>query len=317
LFGFRDTASGVGKPTAQKPKPPEVFIETTTQDQMDDIETTKQNITECLRELNHTQNQAFAAQKEKMKICYDFFGKYEGTYQSSDWARRFWFGLHDVDPQRQKTYIPKDWVKKMRFWRPDEYGGTDTRKEKESKKDMKAYAKMKEDWERYVDSKWDAAFDDAFGVNQFQEFLVKIPEKIGLNVKTTAAKTIVTTWSDLYKDTQYFHEKISTDHVRCGGYRFDQMKDDYRKSKEYDEQIRQWKERPVIVQEFYDKVQDLLDYVEILNSLTTAEWNQTIIVDANGKETPKYVRYDPIRRRNIYRDEPPVKMTRTSKSTNG
>ncbi len=59
------------------------------------------------------------------------------------------------------------------------------------------------------------------------------------------------------------------------------------------------------------------NYVEILNSLITAEWGETIIVDANGKEAPKYVRYDPIRRRKIYRDKPPVKMTRTSKSTNG
>ncbi len=316
-FGFRDTASGVGKAGAQKPPPPKVFIETTTQDQMEDIESTKQKITSCLEELNRTQKKAFEAQKEKMKICYNFFGKYEGTYQSSEWARRFWFDLHDVDPDRQKTQIPEDWVEKMRFWRPDpddQYRGVEDKQQKknkeESRRDMKAYATMKEDWERYVDSKWDAAFDDAFGVKQFLEFLGKFPEKIGLKLETTAAKTVGTTWFDLYKETQYFHEKISVAHVRCEGNRFDLMKDDYRKSKEYDEQIRQWKERPVIVQEFYDKVQDLLDYVEILNSLTTVEWNQTIIVDANGKEVPKYVRYDPIQRRNIYRDKPPVKMTR-------
>ena len=63
-----------------KPPPPKVFVETTTQDQIEDIETTKQKITERLQEINGMQEKAFEAQKEKMKICYDFFGKYGDKY---------------------------------------------------------------------------------------------------------------------------------------------------------------------------------------------------------------------------------------------
>lgn len=283
-----------------------LFIEDATQDQMDDIEATKQKIGSCVTELEHMQKGAFAAQKEKMKICYDFFGKYEGTYQSTDWARKVWFDLHDVNAERQKTHIPKDWVEKMRFWRPDQYGGLDPQKQEESRKDMTAYAEMKKKWEIYVDSQWDAAFDDAFGVQQFQAFLGTIPEKINSDLRTTLALEVDQKWNDLHEETKYFKEKISMDHVHCEGLRFDQMKDDYRKMNEYDEQIRQWKERPPVVQEFYNKVQDLLDKVEILNSLKRVDWCKTTIVDNNGNEAEKYVRYCPITRRQITRDKPPV-----------
>jgi hypothetical protein len=252
------------------------------------------------------QKGAFAAQKEKMKICYDFFGKYEGTYQSTDWARLGWFDLHDVDPDRQKTHIPEDWVKKMRIWRPHEYGGLDEEKKEDSRKDMEAYAEMKKEWESYVDSKWDAAFDDAFGVQQFQEFLETIPEKIDLDLQTALALEVDQEWNDLHEETKYFKEKISMDHVRCQGLHFDQMKDDYSKENEYNEQIRQWKERPPVVQEFYKKVQYLLDKVEILNSLKRVDWCKTTIVDIHGKEAEKYVRWCPITRRKITRDEAPV-----------
>ena len=303
---FGSTTSVPKKTVAYKPPPPKVFVETTTQDQIEDIEATKQKITERLQEINGMQKKAFEAHKEKMKICYDFFGKYEGTYQSSDWARRFWFDLHDVDPDRQKTQIPEDWVEKMRIWRPSEYSGTDPHKEEEFRKDMRAYDKMKKKWEEYVDSKWDAAFDDAFGVNQFQAFLGTIPVKIGLNLQTTTTLEVDKAFDDLHKEMKYFQEKISTDHVRCEGLRFDQMKDDDRKINEYNKQIRQWKERPPVVQELYNKVQDLLDKVEILNSLKTVDWCKTIIVDSHGKEDEKYVRWCPITRRKITRDEAPV-----------
>jgi len=290
-----------------------LFIEDATEDQMEDIEATKQNIASCLTELKSMQEGAFAAQKETMKICYDFFGKYEGTYQSSDWARLEWFHLHDVDPDRQETHIPENWVKKMRFGRPDagkQYRGVDAKQQKEneeeSRLDMRQYAKLKKNWEEYVDSEWDAAFDDAFGVQQFQEFLETIPEKIDLDLQTALALEVDQEWNDLHEETKYFKEKISMDHVRCGGLHFDQMKDDYSKEKVYNEKIRQWKERPPVVREFYKKVQDLVDEVGILNSLKRVDWCKTTIVDSHGNEDEKYVRWCPITRRKITRDEAPV-----------
>jgi hypothetical protein len=317
--GFWEKLLGVPEYTQVTPILPselaktKLFIEDATEDQMADIEATKQKIDLCITELEPMQKGAFAAQKEKMKICYDFFGKYEGTYQSSDWARRFWFDLHDVDPDRQKTHIPENWVKKMRFGRPDagkQYRGVDAKQQKEnqeeSRKDMRQYAKLKKEWETYVDSQWDAAFDDAFGVKQFQAFLGTIHMKIGSNLQTTLATEIDKAWTDLHEETKYFHQKISTDHVRCEGLRFDQLKDDYSKENEYNEQIRQWKERPPVVQEFYDKVQDLVDEVEILLKLRRVDWCPTTVVDLHGNETAKYVRNDPIKRKQIYRDGKPV-----------
>jgi hypothetical protein len=57
-------------------------------------------------------------------------------------------------------------------------------------------------------TKWDTAFDDAFGVKQFAEFLRKIPEKIGVNLETNTTKIVETLWSDLYEETVYFQKKI-------------------------------------------------------------------------------------------------------------
>jgi hypothetical protein len=178
-FDFPATAYSVGKQVPYKFPPPPLFIEEATQDQMDDIEKTKQKIISCLNEINRTKDQAFAAQKVIMKICYDFFGKYEGSQQSGDWARVFWFTLHNVDPDRQETSVPEGWVEKMRFWKPSDYGSTLTSAASEEyRRNMIDYELEKKEWEEYVDSKWDAAFDDAFGVKQFAEFLRKIPEKI-------------------------------------------------------------------------------------------------------------------------------------------
>jgi hypothetical protein len=46
----------------------------------------------------------------------------------------------------------------------------------EYRRKMVGYDLEKKEWEDYVDSKWDAAFDDAFGVKQFAEFLGKVTE---------------------------------------------------------------------------------------------------------------------------------------------
>jgi hypothetical protein len=322
---FGSTTSVPKKTVVYQPPPPEVFVETTTQDLIEDIETTRQKITERLQEINDMQMEAFEAQQEKMKICYDFFGKYEGAVQSSDWARLYWFGLHYVPPPnrfdpRKKTVeskppnIPTDWKAKMRFWRPDKsYVGMDPEGPEEVRKDVKAYANKKKDWEDYVDRHWDAAFDDAFGVSEFRAFLATIPQKINVDLETAPTKDVVTTWFELHENTKYFYTKISMDHVKCEGYQFEEIMrylEDYDKKK----QINEWKQKPAIVQQLYDKVQDLQDNVEILYKLTTVHWMPNIIM-YNGRPTNMYTRYDPIGRTTIERAEPPVKVSRTSKST--
>jgi hypothetical protein len=308
---------------AYKPPPPKVFVETTTQDQLEDIESTKQKITENLQKINDMQKKAFEAQMEKMKICYDFFGKYEGSLQSTDWARSFWFGLHYVEPPkrydaRKQSVIktvnpPKDWVEKMRFGRPaDVYIGMDPNGDENVRKALKGYNIKKNIWEEYVDAQWDTAFDDAFGVSEFQAFLATIPEKINVDLETTPAENVITMWFELYQQTRYFLEKISMDHVHCEGIQYDEIVDtlkDYNKRQE----IGKWKGKPEIVQRLYEQVEDLQDNVEILDKLTQDGWMPNIITYADGKEANMYTRYDPITRTTLKRKEPPVKMKRTLK----
>jgi hypothetical protein len=294
-----------------------VFIETTTQDQLEDIESTKQKITENLQKINGMQKKAFAAQKKKMKICYDFFGKYEGSRQSTDWARSFWFGLHYVEPPKRydtrkpivekKAWIPKEWVKKMRLVRPDDqYIGLDPNGGNEVRKNLKGYEIQKKEWEKYVNAQWKDAFDDAFGVSEFRAFLATIPEKINVDLDTTPADEVKETWFELYEQTKYFHEKISMDHVHLHGPSYDEIVG-HLLYPEKKKEIAECKKKPKIVQQLYDEVLDLQDNCEILKTLSHDDWTQ------NNLKIWK--RYDPIQRITIERAKEPVKMKRTSKST--
>jgi hypothetical protein len=105
------------------------------------------------------------------------------------------------------------------------------------------------------------------------------------------------------------------DHVRCGGSSFTEITNTLRDKSKYRGQMEQWNERPEIVQLFYASVQALIDKIRILNDLRTVKWVLKDFVDANGKSFKSYERWDPIKRRNILRFEPPVKVARTSKST--
>jgi NADH dehydrogenase/NADH:ubiquinone oxidoreductase subunit G len=271
------------------------------------------------------QKKVFETQKEKMKICYDFFGKYEGSRQSTNWERSFWFDLHYVEPPKQydprkqsvikPLNIPKDWIRKMRFGRPDDvYIGMDPNRKEEVRKNLKGYEIQKKEWESYVDAQWNTAFDDAFGVSEFQAFLATIPEKINVDLETTPADKVITSWFDLYEQTRYFLSKISMDHVHCEGIQYNETVE-HLKYPEKKGEIDEWKKKPEIVQQLYKKVQDLLDDVEILSKLTEDGWMPNIITYADGTSANMYTRYDPIRRITIERAEPPVKMKRTSKST--
>ncbi len=203
----------------------------------------------------------------------------------------------------------------MRFGRPhDVYIGMDPHGDEEVRKDLNGYKIRKQRWEEYVDAQWETAFDDAFGVSEFQAFLATIPEKINVDLETTPADEVITSWFELYQQTRYFLEKISMDHVHCEGIQYDQIVDTL---KDYDkrQEIGKWKEKPEIVQQLYDKVQDLQDNVEILDKLTKDGWMPNIITYADGTSANMYTRYDPIGRTTIERAEPPVKVSRTSKST--
>ncbi len=312
--GFFSTPKYVQVP--YKPPPPKVFIETTTQDQLEDIESTKQKITENLQKINGMQKKAFKAQKRKMKICYDFFGKYEGSRQSTDWARSFWFGLHYVEPPKRydprkpivekKAWIPKEWKKKMRLVRPDDqYIGMDPNGGNEVRKNLKGYEIQKQEWETYVDAQWKHAFKDAFGVSEFRAFLATIPEKINVDLDTTPADEVKETWFELYEQTKYYHEKISMDHVHLYGPSYDEIVG-HLLYPEKKKEIAECKKKPKIVQQLYDEVLDLQDNCEILKTLSQDGWT---------KNNNIYTRYDPIRRINIQRAELPVKMKRSSKST--
>jgi hypothetical protein len=97
------------------------------------------------------------------------------------------------------------------------------------------------------------------------------------------------------------------DHVHLGGREYNEIVETlYNKRQE----IGKWNEKPDIVQQLYLLVQDLVDDVEILNTLKTYGWMPTIITYEGGGEAKVYIRLDPITRTQLERKEPPVKMKR-------
>jgi hypothetical protein len=208
----------------------------------------------------------------------------------------------------EKTaWIPEEWETKMRIVRPDDvYVGTDPKEREEVRLKYKGYLIEEEEWENYADKHWDAAFDDAFGVSEFQAFLATIPEKINLDLNTTPTYEVMETWFEMYEQAKNFNEKNSMDHVHLYGPEYDDMIKRLRYSEKRKE-IGECKKKPEIVQQLYDKVLDLQDNCEILKKLTRNDWTQ------NNQGI--WIRYDHIRQKRILRKNDPVKMKRTSKST--
>ena len=291
-------------PETPKPK---LFIEITTEDEMTEIDICKTEITTILQELKSKQEEFFKEQKKMTKRCYDMFSKYEGPEQSSEWMRSLWFGLHfnerdewvnkhykkDEDSSRQ--CLPAEWKQKMRFGKPSTYGKT----EEEIKNEEDAYNTKKKEWEAYVDQQWDTAYDDAFGVKEFVEFLNDIPEKINVDLYSITAQDISKKWENLEAKTLYFAGKISMNHIdrHIDGYTLSLIPD------------HAWKplSKPGW-QRFVNKVAALTNYVSYLSYMRVSQWDGPVSrVNDTGKECIYYSCYHPRTRTRIEINTPPTK----------
>jgi len=108
----------------------------------------------------------------------------------------------------------------MRFGRPSTYGKTPQQIQTEGE----SYEQRKKEWETYVDSQWDAAYEDAFRVRAFAQFLKGIGAKM-TELDETTAVDLYRKGQDLDQETLYYTEKISMDHIRIDGWTLSLMKD--------------------------------------------------------------------------------------------
>ena len=190
------------------------FINIITVEEKAEIEDTKTKITACLKELEDTQAQAFVKQKEITKKLYDFLSKYNGVYNVA-WVRGEWFSMtslphvyHFRNDEERDQYDkiearePADWKQKM------VHKGTTPTEIKE--------------WEDYVDANWDTAYENAFGVTAFREFITTgVPRMMNLDLNTSKSADVERIWSDLKNRTEYFHKKTSMHHLpECAYYKF-------------------------------------------------------------------------------------------------
>ena len=209
---------------------PKLLREMRTPAEMTEIDKCRAQIVYIVEELASQQEAALKEQKDITKRCYDMFSKYEGVEQSSAWMRSVWFGLHKNEREERfnKDYIegapiqflPAEWESKMRFGRPSTYRKT----EQEIKTEGEAYTKQKEEWETYVDSQWDVAYEDAFRVRAFAQFLKGIGAKM-TELDEMTAVDLYRKGQDLHQETLYYTEKISMDHIRIDGWHLSLMKD--------------------------------------------------------------------------------------------
>jgi len=209
---------------------PKLLREMRTAAEMKEIDECRVQIGRIVGELASQQEGALKEQKDITKRCYDMFSKYEGVEQNSEWMRSLWFGLHTNEREKRfnKDYIegvprqclPMEWESKMRFGRPSTYRKT----EQEIKTEGKAYEQRKKEWETYVDSQWDAAYEDAFRVRAFVHFLNGIGAKM-TELDSVRAVDLYRKGQDLDQETLYYTEKISMEHIRIDGWTLSLMKD--------------------------------------------------------------------------------------------
>ena len=212
IFGF----------TNEKPPPPpkpeldkSKFINLMTVEEIAEIEDLKKQITACLKEIDAMQVQAFEKQKEITKRCYDIFSKYRAVGYDVRGIRKWWFGMNCMprhsrygfeitDAERKKfeerdTYMPKDWEEKCKNGREKEQD------------DIKK-------WNDYVDGEWDAAYDHAFGVTNFRDFIkTQVPRMINIDYRSSKAIEVEHTWYELWDETKYFQEKTMMFHIKMVG----------------------------------------------------------------------------------------------------
>lgn len=209
---------------------PKLLREMRTAAEMREIDKSRAQIGRIVEDLESLQEAALKEQKDIAKRCYDMFSKYEGVEQSSEWMRSLWFGLHTNEREKRfnKDYIegaprqclPTEWESKMRFGRPSTYGKTPQQIQTEGE----AYEQRKKEWETYVDSQWDAAYEDVFRVRAFAQFLKGIGAKM-TELDETTAVDLYRKGQDLDQETLYYTEKISMEHIRIDGWTLSLMKD--------------------------------------------------------------------------------------------
>jgi hypothetical protein len=206
FFSKRKPAVPENKVALDKSK----FINLMTVEEMAEIEDTKTKITACLKEVEAMQADAFAKQKEITKRCYDVYSKYRGLVDVRA-VREMWFGMNVIrrgerygyglnaeDTRKfaeREQYIPKEWMERCTV-----------------------KGQTKDGWDDYVDREWDAAYDHAFGVTAFREFIkTEIPRMMNLDLQSSKALDVDHTWYDLYDETGYFQKKTTMHHISMSG----------------------------------------------------------------------------------------------------
>lgn len=256
------------------------FINRITNDQRLEIEELKSKILIVVAEIKSMQAQALLEQKQVAKILYDIFAKYEGVEQVSDWMRATWFGLHHTDDDflygkwykknDHHRYIPAEWETKMRFGRPSTYVSVSDPPGLEEERKA-AYAKQKQEWEQYVDEQWDSAYEEAFEVKEFQNFLEAIPHRISLDLNSVTADDITNQWTDLFHHTRYFEVRICMKHTTrdLGQFEWDKIPDNDKKDFSLAHPSIQ-RQCPVLLN-FVKKLALLRTHTESLKNLTRTE----------------------------------------------
>ena len=255
------------------------FINRITNDQRLEIDELKSKILIVMAEIKSMQAQALLEQKKVAKILYDIFAKYEGVEQASDWMRATWFGLHGTGWDRDygkwynknehHRYIPENWIAKMRFGRLSTYGLYDNSPEMVAT--LAAYAQQKQAWEQYVDEQWDSAYEEAFEVKEFQNFLEGIPRRISLDLNSVTADDITNAWTDLFHQTRYFEVRICMNHTtrNITKFEWDKIPDNDKKDFSLAHPSIQ-RQCPVLLN-FVEKLALLRTHAESLKNLTRTE----------------------------------------------
>jgi predicted SnoaL-like aldol condensation-catalyzing enzyme len=217
-FGYTNKKPPVQQQKLDKSK----FINLMTVEEMAEIEDTKTKITACLKELEAMQAQAFEKQKEITKVCYDVFSKYRGLVDVRS-VRVMWLGMHSI-PQGQRRVYDLSEAEKKKMEARDEY----TPKEWEVK--CKVKGEPGDAWDKYVDEQWDAAYEHAFGVTAFGEFIkTGVPKMMNLDLQSGKALDVDRTWYDLWEETSYFQQKITMHHISMSGRLYPFVQDSFEK----------------------------------------------------------------------------------------
>jgi hypothetical protein len=277
FFGFKRTPpkAPVAKLDMSK------FINRVTVEEMADIETTKARIVSVLEDLKSLEVEVFAKQKEVTHRLYDLFSKYNGPHKV-EWLRYGWFNLTALEPvyhfhndqerdeyEKTEARAPPEWATKM------VHKGTNA-------------AEIKK-WNDYVDAQWDSAYENAFAVTPFRQFITTdIHAFLNVNLKTSKAADVERKWADLRDRTLYFHKKTTyRDHIgdTASWHFIDSPFDEqniahmWRIPTTYTESKTKYygladQHAIDIIEAFHKKTEELLALVTDLTWLSTPRWKQ-------------------------------------------